>query len=151
MLMRHMCEYQWTTADVLDGATHVSVDCTADKQMKQEKMKQAEKDPFSAISSIDPFLLQRQHQMRELFTFVVAIVAICLCSCAICLVCSYRYSLQSYLVTLKRRKSSLEMQGMVQTGHGKNDADYDNDATEFEDSEVTIGSSSKQPARNVIA
>jgi hypothetical protein len=128
ILLRHFCKesHKWD-GSLPTGTTHVSVDCTADKEKKRERVA---KDPNADRQ--DAYFAQALRHRRELFMFVIAIVAICLCACFVCLFCSYRYGIQPYLATLKRSKSDPELKGLVRaaTDSGNGTADLTDDDVE---------------------
>jgi hypothetical protein len=107
ILLRHMCKYDWKFPE---GATHVSVDCTEDKQKKQEMSKNGK----TGLS--DPYLKHQQESQREFYAVILLVVGICLLAGGISLCCTYRYVIRPYLThSMKRSRSDPELASLKKT------------------------------------
>jgi hypothetical protein len=109
VLMRFMCSQK---LEVPEGATHLSVDCTADKALLQKMLKNGELD---TDPNMDPYLRHQVKERREYYAFVVALaVAACAC-CLFCLLLVHRYAFKPYLKAMKRTRSDPELAGLTST------------------------------------
>lgn len=118
ILLRHICRYEWTLPE---GATHVSVDCTADKEEKEERLKKKNKDdrkPFNP--PIVEHKYDYQKQRREYYAvqlFAIGFVLLVVCAS---LFCTYQYAVKPYLImtadmmmNMKRSKSDSELNSLT--------------------------------------
>jgi hypothetical protein len=104
VVLRLLCA---KTLHVPAGATHLSVDCTADKDALKKMLKNGEldqEDPYT-----DPYM----RQQMQFYAFVAALaVAACAC-CFLCLLLFHRFAFVPYLKTLKRTRSDPELAGLT--------------------------------------
>jgi hypothetical protein len=102
--------------EVPEGATHLSVDCTADKTLLKKMLKNGDLDNDPRFA---PYQRQAQKERREYYAFVVALaVAACAC-CLFCLLLVHRYAFKPYLKALKRTRSDPELAGLTSSGSSR--------------------------------
>jgi hypothetical protein len=114
ILLRHFCKTSHKF-DLLKGATHVSVDCTADKAEKQQKIKNKDFDN----DELDPFMANLRKSQRELYAFIAGIILVILAFGFCCMCCAYKYGVRPYLATIKRTKSDPELVTLVGDSESK--------------------------------
>jgi hypothetical protein len=107
VLLKFICSLK---LEVPQGATHLSVDCTADKAELKNLLKNGklELDPH-----MKSYADHQKRERREYYAFVVALsVAGCAC-CFICLLMVHRYAFKPYIKALKRTRSDPELAGLT--------------------------------------
>jgi hypothetical protein len=114
IILRHLCKYMW---EIPEGITHMSVNCTADTQEKEEHgASTANKEGELALSDRDKYYLkyERNNQRGIYIVFFVAIF-ICICSGCISLRCAYRYAIEPYLTAFKQQAMASDRLATLKT------------------------------------
>jgi hypothetical protein len=102
-----------------DGATHVSLDCSEDKRLKQEATDK--QNPTDA--STDPYLLAQQkhlnEEIQEMEKVLFVIVGVILVSCLGCLCAAYALIVKPYQDTIKETRR-VEREGLMMSNLDNN-------------------------------
>jgi len=110
ILARHMCKYDWKYPE---GATHVSVDCTADKKEKKKRI-----DNPSEQNINDPYMKQvwqqEERKRHELYAVLFAALLLCLCAGFCFFGCAHRHVIQPYFATIKKSRSDPELKRLAE-------------------------------------
>jgi hypothetical protein len=113
-----------------EGATHVSLDCSEDKRLKQETI-----DKQNPTGETDPYLLAQQKHMneeiQEMEKVLFLIVGVVLVSCMGCLCAAYALIVKPYQDTIKETRrvereglmmSNLDNSNKAASSHGLSEA-----------------------------
>ena len=110
-----VCQRAWQFPE---GATHMSVNCTADKAAK---IVQLEKINRGGDLTNDPYLLAQQkrtkEEIHELEIVLFVVLALVLCSCFGCLCATYALVIRPYQESVLTNSSSTERDELMQTSN----------------------------------
>lgn len=116
-----VCQRAWQFPE---GATHISVNCTADKAAK---LVQEDKNNQGSDPKKDPYLLAQQestkNEIHELEVVLFVVLGLVLCSCFGCLCATYALVVRPYQESVLHASTSTERDGLVQTSSGMQEAE----------------------------
>ena len=111
IFLKHFCLQQW---DIPDKATHISVDCTADKELAREH-----NDKGGPGDVYKQMIMANQEQERkhhlEKIAIVIGLVVFSCCCCWCFLILAYKAVFVPYLKALKKSKSDPDLQSLVKS------------------------------------
>ena len=115
IFLNFLCQKKWV---VPNGTTHISLDCTEDKNIKQEKIDEYQKKQGDHGESA--YYQIEMKKLREMEAILVVVLVIVLLSSISCCALTRRWFVQPYMQNLKIRM--MEQRALL---HKKHDGDME--------------------------
>jgi len=115
-----VCQRAWQFPE---GATHISVNCTADKAAKVVLQDQ---NNIGNDPNKDPYLIAQQqrtkNEIQELEIVLFVVLSVLVCSCFACFCATYALVIRPYQNSVLHASTSTERDGLVQASNGMTEA-----------------------------